>query len=208
MTIVRISDDALARACGSDEVAATFEKAGITVQRVSSWGMHWLEPLVDIEGMGFGPATAHDVDAILAGNSTLSIGKINEHPFLKRQQRLTFARAGKTRPTSFDDYKANGGWAGFHRATNLTPEQVIEEAQASGLRGRGGAGFPAGIKWRTVLGAPGTQKYIVCNADEDDSGTFADRMLMEGDPFCLIEGMAIAGHAVGAKKGYIYLRSE
>lgn len=208
MTIVRISDDALARACGADEVAAAFEKAGANVQRVSSWGMHWLEPLVDIEGMGFGPATAHDVDAILAGTSTLSIGKIDEHPFLKRQQRLTFARAGKTRPTSFDDYKANGGWAGFHRATNMTPEQVIEEVLASGLRGRGGAGFPTGIKWRTVLGTPDTQKYIVCNADEGDSGTFADRMLMEGDPFCLIEGMAIAGHAVGAKKGYIYLRSE
>jgi formate dehydrogenase iron-sulfur subunit len=121
---------------------------------------------------------------------------------------LTFARAGKTRPLSLDDYRATGGWAGLERARALSPEQVIAEVTQSGLRGRGGAGFPAGITWRTVAEARGGRKYVVCNADEGDSGTFADRMLMEGDPFALIEGMAIAAHAVGAGRGYIYVRSK
>ena len=208
MTIVRISDDALALACGADEVAAAFEKAGSEVQRVSSWGMHWLEPLVEIDGKGFGPATAEDVAAILDGTSSKAIGLIADHPFIARQQRLTFARAGKTRPLSLDDYNATGGWTGLDRARAMPPADVVAEVLASGLRGRGGAGFPAGIKWKTVLEAKGTTKYIVCNADEGDSGTFADRMLIEGDPFQLLEGMAIAAHAVGASYGYIYVRSE
>ena len=208
MTTVRISDDALALACGADAVGAAFANAGCTVERVSSWGMHWLEPLVDIEGMGFGPAEPGDVAAILDGNSKKAIGRIEDHPFIVRQQRLTFARAGKTRPLSLEDYAATGGWAGLKRARSLAPEQVVAEILQSGLRGRGGAGFPAGIKWKTVSEAAGARKYIVCNADEGDSGTFADRMLMEGDPFQLIEGMAIAAHAVGATQGYIYIRSE
>ncbi len=138
----------------------------------------------------------------------LCIGRIAEHPFIARQQRLTFARAGRTRPLSLEDYAATGGWAGLGRARSLTPAQIIAEVAQSGLRGRGGAGFPAGIKWQTVAGTAGAKKYIVCNADEGDSGTFADRMLMEGDPFVLIEGIAIAAHAVGAGQGYIYIRSE
>jgi len=138
----------------------------------------------------------------------MCIGSIAEHPFIAGQQRLTFARAGKTRPLSLDDYAATGGWAGLTRARSLAPPDVIAELTQSGLRGRGGAGFPAGIKWRTVAEAPGARKYVVCNADEGDSGTFADRMLMEGDPFALIEGMAIAAHAVGAARGYVYVRSE
>jgi formate dehydrogenase iron-sulfur subunit len=206
--IVRISDDALARACGADELAAAFFRAGAMVERTSSWGMQWLEPLVEIDGKGFGPATADDVAAILDGSSAKAIGAIAEHPFIKGQQRLTFARAGKTRPLNLDDYEASGGWAGLRRARQIGPEAIVEEVLKSGLRGRGGAGFPAGIKWKTVAGAVADQKYIVCNADEGDSGTFADRMVMEGDPFQLIEGMAIAGEAVGATKGYIYLRSE
>jgi formate dehydrogenase iron-sulfur subunit len=205
---VRISDDALALACGADAVAAAFERAGCMVERVSSWGMHWLEPLVEIDGIGFGPAVPGDVPAILAGTSLKGIGPIAEHPFLAGQQRLTFARAGRTRPLSLDDYAATGGWTGLERAKSLAPQQVIAEVVQSGLRGRGGAGFPAGIKWQTVAEAPGTRRYIVCNADEGDSGTFADRMLMEGDPFALIEGMAIAAHAVDAQQGYIYVRSE
>ena len=228
---VRISDDALALACGADAVAEAFAAAGCTVERVSSWGMHWLEPLVEIEGIGFGPVGVADVANILrelargGGPSRsdspspravlgeeISIGPIAAHPFIARQQRLTFARAGKTRPLSLEDYAATGGWAGLARARSLTPEQVIAEVVRSGLRGRGGAGFPAGIKWQTVADAPvsaaNPRKYIVCNADEGDSGTFADRMLMEGDPFALIEGMAIAAHAVGAEQGYIYVRSE
>ena len=205
---VRISDDALAQACGADEVAAAFAQAGCTVERVSSWGMHWLEPLAEIDGQGFGPLTPGDVAAVLAGTSDRAIGPIAEHPFIARQQRFTFARAGRTRPLSLDDYAATGGWAGLARARELGPQATIGEVTASGLRGRGGAGFPAGIKWQTVAGTPSPVKYIVCNADEGDSATFADRMVMEGDPFMLIEGMAIAGLAVGAEHGYVYIRSE
>lgn len=204
---VRISDDAIALACGADALAAAFEHAGAKVERVSSWGMHWLEPLVDIDGIGYGAATPDQVAAILGG-SAASIGRIEDHPFIAKQTRLTFARAGKTRPTSLDDYYATSGWLGFAKAREIGPEAVIEMLLASGLRGRGGAGFPCGIKWKTVAGAVADQKYIVCNADEGDSGTFADRMVMEGDPFMLIEGMAIAGFAVGASKGYVYIRSE
>jgi formate dehydrogenase iron-sulfur subunit len=205
--IVRISDDALALACGADEVAAEFARAGAEVQRVSSWGMHWLEPLVDINGVGYGPVSVNQVAAILAGTAP-SIGRIEEHPFIAQQTRLTFARAGKTRPTSLDDYYATAGWLGLAKAREIGPEAAIETVLASGLRGRGGAGFPAGIKWKTVAGAAADRKYIVCNADEGDSATFADRMVMEGDPFMLIEGMAIAGLAVGASKGFVYIRSE
>ena len=208
MTLVRISDDALALACGADAVAQAFAAAGCEVQRVSSWGMHWLEPLAEIDGMGFGPLVPDDVAGVLDGSSNKAIDRIEEHPFIAGQQRLTFARAGRTQPLSLEDYATTGGWIGLERARAMTPEQVVEEVVTSGLRGRGGAGFPAGIKWRTVLQAQGARKYIVCNADEGDSGTFADRMLMEGDPFQLIEGMAIAAHAVGAQRGYIYVRSE
>ena len=237
MTVVRISDDALALACGADAVAAEFVRLGCAVQRVSSWGMHWLEPMVEIGGIGWGPVGVGDVAKILEpsplegrglgegkereltdtprpsapspkGVGEKCIGPIAEHPFIAAQQRLTFARAGRTRPLSLDDYAATGGWAGLDRARTLSPAQVCAEVTASGLRGRGGAGFPAGIKWETVRTAPGAKKYIVCNADEGDSGTFADRMLMEGDPFQLIEGIAIAAFAVGASHGFIYVRSE
>jgi formate dehydrogenase iron-sulfur subunit len=212
MTVVRISDDALALACGADAVAAAFAAAGMKVERVSSWGMHWLEPLAEIDGEGFGPLDVGDVATVLAGTSGKSIGKIAEHPFLARQQRLIFARAGMTRPLSLDDYAGHGGWAGLDAARALAPTDVVAQVIASGLRGRGGAGFPAGIKWRTVAEATFDPthpvKYIVCNADEGDSGTFADRMVMEGDPFLLIEGMAIAGYAVGSDKGFVYIRSE
>ena len=204
---VRISDDAVALACGADAVAAAFVAAGATVERVSSWGMHWLEPLVDIDGIGYGPVTPDQVASILAGDAQ-SIGCIQDHPFIAKQTRLTFARAGKTRPTSLDDYYASNGWLGLAKARQIGPEATVEMVLASGLRGRGGAGFPCGIKWKTVAGAAAEQKYIVCNADEGDSATFADRMVMEGDPFMLIEGMAIAGFAVGASKAYVYIRSE
>ena len=211
-TTVRISDDSLALALGADGLAAAFAAAGCTVERTSSWGMHWLEPLVEIEGMGFGPAEPVDVAAILDGSSPLAIGRIADHPFIKPQQRLTFARAGRTQPLSLADYAATGGWSGLNRARAMTGAQVIAEVTQSGLRGRGGAGFPAGIKWKTVAEAPVShahpRKYVVCNADEGDSGTFADRMLMEGDPFQLVEGLAIAAHAVGAQAAYIYTRSE
>jgi formate dehydrogenase iron-sulfur subunit len=202
---VRISDDALALACGADDVAAAFQAAGCDVERVSSWGMHWLEPLAEIDGIGFGPLVPSDVADVLAGTSGKSIGIVADHPFITGQQRLTFERAGKTRPLSLTDY---GPWAGLTKARDIGPAATIEAVTASGLRGRGGAGFPAGIKWKTVADTRGARKYIVCNADEGDSGTFADRMVMEGDPFMLIEGMAIAGFAVGAEKGFVYIRSE
>ncbi len=204
---VHISDDALALACGADAVAAAFERAGVEVERVSSWGMHWLEPLVDVDGVGYGRVSPEQVASIIDGSAP-SIGCIEDHPFIARQTRLTFARAGKTRPTSLDNYYASEGWLGLAKAREIGPEATVETVLASGLRGRGGAGFPAGIKWKTVASAVADQKYIVCNADEGDSATFADRMVMEGDPFMLIEGMAIAGFAVGASKGFVYIRSE
>ncbi len=204
---VRISEDAVAVACGADDVAAAFVAAGAEVERVSSWGMQWLEPLVDIAGVGYGPVDAGDVASILDGRME-SIGPIADHPFIAKQTRLTFARAGKTRPLSLDDYAATGGWAGLSKVREIGAASTIETVLNSGLRGRGGAGFPAGIKWKTVADAAGTRKYIVCNADEGDSGTFADRMVMEGDPFMLIEGMAIAALAVGAGRGFVYIRSE
>ena len=204
---VRISDDAVAIACGADEVAAAFIAAGVAVERVSSWGMQYLEPLVDIDGVGYGPVSVDQVADIINGKVP-SLGRIADHPFIATQTRLTFARAGKTRPLSLDDYYASQGWLGLAKAREMGAEATIATVITSGLRGRGGAGFPAGIKWQTVARADGAQKYIVCNADEGDSATFADRMVMEGDPFMLIEGMAIAGFAVGANKGYVYIRSE
>ncbi len=204
---VRISDDAVALACGADAVVIAFEKAGADVERVSSWGMHWLEPLIEIEGIGYGPVSVDQVPAIIAGTAP-SIDRIEDQPFIQKQTRLTFARAGKTRSTSLDDYYATDGWLGLAKAREIGSAATIDMVLVSGLRGRGGAGFPAGIKWKTVSDAAGDQKYIVCNADEGDSATFADRMVMEGDPFMLIEGMAIAGLAVGASKGYVYIRSE
>ncbi|HEV2567103.1 NADH-ubiquinone oxidoreductase-F iron-sulfur binding region domain-containing protein [Sphingomonas sp.] len=208
-----LSDDAAAVACGADRVARRAAALGFEVVRTSSWGMHWLEPLVELDTgsgwIGYGPVLPDELPALLAGElEEKRVGELAAHPFIARQQRLTFARAGMTRPLALDDYAASGGWEGLRRARELGPEAIVEEVKTSGLRGRGGAGFPAGIKWNTVRLAEGPRKYIVCNADEGDSGTFADRMLMEGDPYCLIEGMAIAALAVGAQKGFIYVRSE
>ncbi|MBC3458843.1 formate dehydrogenase beta subunit [Pseudomonas mosselii] len=219
-----ISCDSLARAVGADEVAealvreAAQRRLPLHIKRTSSRGLYWLEPLVELDTaqgrLGFGPVTPEDVPGLLdavagdPGSHALALGPVEAIPYLKSQQRLLFARAGITRPLSLDDYHANGGFEGLRQATLLDGDEVVAAVLDSGLRGRGGAAFPAGIKWRTVRQAPAEQKYVVCNADEGDSGTFADRMLMEGDPFLLIEGMIIAGLAVGASKGYIYVRSE
>ncbi len=216
---IYIPADAAARAVGADEVAAAVEREvaarGLDVQiiRNGSRGMIWLEPLVEIEidGVrhGFGPVEARDVAALLEGPAghPLALGPVEDLPWMRAQMRLTFARVGVVDPLSLDDYAAHGGWAGL-RAALAAPDRIVAEVTDSGLRGRGGAGFPTGIKWATVAKARAARKYIVCNADEGDSGTFADRMVMEGDPFCLIEGMAIAGIAVGAVQGYVYIRSE
>ncbi|MGH8423365.1 MAG: formate dehydrogenase, partial [Pseudomonas fluorescens] len=224
MPSLYLPNDSLARAVGADEVAVALITAAqernlpLELQRTSSRGLYWLEPLLEVDSpqgrIGFGPLTADDVPSVLdalqgePSAHPLALGLVEELPYLKSQQRLLFARAGITRPLSLDDYRAHGGFEGLTRAIAVGGEQAATEVFDSGLRGRGGAAFPAGIKWRTVRATQAAQKYIVCNADEGDSGTFADRMLMEGDPFLLIEGMAIAGITVGASYGYIYVRSE
>ncbi|MBU6260867.1 MAG: NADH-quinone oxidoreductase subunit NuoF, partial [Burkholderiales bacterium] len=190
----------------------------VEIVRNGSRGLFWLEPLVEVETargrIAYGPVQADDVPGLLAagllegGPHALCQGPVDEIPYLARQERLTFARMGVTDPLSLADYAAHEGWAGLARALTLDPAAIVEQVLESGLRGRGGAAFPAGIKWRTVLQAPAAQKYIVCNADEGDSGTYSDRMTMEGDPYLLIEGMTIAGLAVGATRGYLYIRSE
>jgi len=198
------------------EIAARHLDAAVI--RNGSRGLFWLEPLVEVETpagrIAYGPVSAADVPGLFAAGflegkpHPLCLGPTEEISYLKRQERLTFARCGVIDPLSLDDYIAHQGYRGLARALTLTPEEIVEEVVASGLRGRGGAGFPTGIKWRTVLKESAQQKYVVCNADEGDSGTFADRMLLEGDPFLLIEGMTIAGIAVGATMGYVYVRSE
>ncbi|CDO36663.1 NADH-ubiquinone oxidoreductase-F iron-sulfur binding region domain-containing protein [Novosphingobium sp. KN65.2] len=212
MTRVFISKDMASVALGADAVAQAFVKAGCEVVRTGSHGLFAIEPLVEVETsegrVAYGPVGPDDVAAVLDGSHGTRIGAIADHPFFARQQRFTFARCGVTDPLSLSDYGVHGGWKGLEAATALSAQDVVDAVKASGLRGRGGAGFPTGIKWQTVLDTPAEEKFIVCNADEGDSGTFADRMLMEGDPYCLIEGMAIAGHAVGAGHGYIYIRSE
>lgn len=216
--------DSVACAVGADEVTdalvseAERRQLPLEIQRTSSRGLYWLEPLLELESdagrQGFGPLTVDDVPALLdalcgdPASHPLALGRVEELPYLKSQQRLLFARAGITRPLSLDDYRAHGGFDGLARAIGMDGADVVAAVLDSGLRGRGGAAFPAGIKWRTVRDAQAAQKYVVCNADEGDSGTFADRMLMEGDPFLLIEGMTIAGLAVGATMGYLYVRSE
>jgi formate dehydrogenase iron-sulfur subunit len=206
-----VPGDAAAVAVGADAVAAA---VGPEAVRNGSRGLFELEPLLEIETpdgrIGYARVEAADVPEILRPESDhpKCIGLVEELPFFKRQTRLTFARCGITDPQSFEDYRLHGGLTGLHRAIALGPAATVEEVVDSGLRGRGGAGFPAGIKWRTAAGADAPEKFIVCNADEGDSGTFADRMVMEGDPFMLIEGMAIAGLAVGAAQGYVYIRSE
>ncbi|WP_135447923.1 MULTISPECIES: formate dehydrogenase beta subunit [Tabrizicola] len=212
--------DSAAVALGADRIVqAILDEAaarGVEVQiiRNGSRGMVWLEPLVEVVTdagrIGFGPMTPADVPGLFGdlASHPKALGLVEELPWMKGQTRLTFARVGVIDPLSLDDYRAHGGLVGLERAKGMTKAEIVAEVTESGLRGRGGAGFPTGIKWKTVSEAPGEQKYIVCNADEGDSATFADRMLMEGDPFCLIEGMAIAGLACGASKGYVYIRSE
>ena len=212
MTRAFVSRDMASVALGADEVATALTAAGVEVVRTGSRGLFRIEPLVELESaegrIGFGPVGPDDVAAILDGSHANRLGAIERLPFFAAQQRLTFARCGVIDPLDLDAYRAHGGWRGLEAARDLAPEAVVETVKRSGLRGRGGAGFPTGIKWDTVRLAPATPRYIVCNADEGDSGTFADRMLIEGDPYCLIEGMAIAAQATGASYGYIYIRSE
>jgi formate dehydrogenase iron-sulfur subunit len=221
---VYISADSTAIALGADRVAdairdeARARGVEMVITRTGSRGVFWLEPMVEVETgagrMAYGPLRPEDAESLFAsgfldgGAHPRAIGLVEAIAYLKRQQRLIFARCGVTDPLSLTDYRGHGGLKGLERAIAMGAKATVEDVLASGLRGRGGAGFPTAIKWRTVANAEADQKYLVCNADEGDSGTFADRMLMEGDPFLLIEGMAIAGFAVGAQQGYVYIRSE
>ncbi len=216
--------DSAALALGADDVAeaitAQAAQRGIDIELVRNGtrGMLWLEPLLEVVTpagrVAYGPVEADDVPGLFDANVTaggdhpLALGLTEEIPYFKKQERLTFARVGLTDPVSVDDYVAHDGYRGLRNALALDGAAIVAQVTESGLRGRGGAAFPTGIKWKTVLNTPAAQKYIVCNADEGDSGTFADRMLMEGDPLVLVEGMTIAGIAVGATRGYIYVRSE
>jgi formate dehydrogenase iron-sulfur subunit len=222
---IYVPRDSAALAVGAERVAeriaqeAAVRGISFGMVRNGSRGLFWLEPMVEVSTpagrVAYGPVTIDDVaDLFDAGfaegaqTHPLSLGLAEEIPYLKKQERLTFARMGITDPVSVADYEAHEGYAGLRRALGLKPEEVVQQVLDSGLRGRGGAAFPAGIKWKTVMATPAAQKYIVCNADEGDSGTFSDRMTMEGDPLMLIEGMTIAGIATGATKGYVYIRSE
>jgi formate dehydrogenase iron-sulfur subunit len=217
-----VPSDSAALSMGAEAVAhavsaeISSRKLDAVLVRNGSRGLFWLEPLLEVETpegrVGYGPVKVSDLKSIFDGGlgaaHPLHLGLVEKIPYLANQQRLTFARCGITDPLSLEDYEAHGGLKGLRRALEMAPADIVKEVTDSGLRGRGGAGFPTGIKWKTVLGCEADQKYIVCNADEGDSGTYSDRMIMEGDPFALIEGMAIAGVAVGATKGYVYIRSE
>ncbi len=219
-----VAKDSAAVAVGADGVARALEDAArrrevdLDVVRTGSRGLYWTEPVIEVETrsgrVAYGPVSEDDVENLFnaglldGGGHRLALGPTEQIPWLKRQTRLTFSRCGIIDPLSLAAYQGLGGYRGLVRAFSLGPQATIGEIEASGLRGRGGAGFPTGRKWRTVAETPASQKYIVCNADEGDSGTFADRMIMEGDPFVLIEGMTIAGFATGASKGFVYVRSE
>ncbi len=222
--VIYIPGDSGALALGADKVAKAIEaelKARgkeARIVRNGSRGAYFLEPMVEIQTdkgrVAYGPVKPSDVksmfdaECLAGGHHERWLGAPDEIPFFAKQTRLTFARCGVSDPLSLDAYRGNGGLAGLTKAVGMTPADIVKTVTESGLRGRGGAGFPTGIKWKTVLDTAGDRKYIVCNADEGDSATFSDRMIMEGDPFVLIEGMAIAGIATGATKGFVYIRSE
>ncbi len=218
-TRIYVPSDSTARSLGSDEIANALTALSLELEivRNGSRGLHWLEPLVEVETdggrIGFPNANAQSILEIFASGIPDSahaecLGLVEEIPYLQRQQRLTTTRVGLMDPCSLEQYRALGGFKGLEKARELSAQHIVEAVTQSGLRGRGGAAFPTGIKWKTVHDAPADKKYIVCNADEGDSGTFVDRLIMECDPFVLIEGMAIAGQAVGASEGFIYCRAE
>jgi formate dehydrogenase iron-sulfur subunit len=221
---VFVPGDSGARSVGADAIAAELAREcrrrewPVHIVRNGSRGIYWLEPLVEVitpaGRVAYGPVRSQDVSSLLdagmldGGNHALHLGDIEHHEWMRSQQRLTSARFGVVDPADLDDYLAHGGYVGLREALSMPAPEIVRAVAESGLRGRGGAAFPTGIKWQTVLEQGAAQKYIACNADEGDSGTFADRMIMEGDPFALIEGMTIAGTAVGATQGFIYLRVE
>jgi formate dehydrogenase iron-sulfur subunit len=219
LTRIYVPADSTACSLGADAVAAIIDSADMEIELVrnGSRGLYWLEPLLEVETsagrIGFGPLTAAGAAALFAdGIPDVThpdcLGLVEELPYLQAQQRLTTTRVGLIDPLSLTDYESHGGFTGLRKARGMSAAEIVKVITDSGLRGRGGAAFPTGIKWQTVLDAPADKKYIVCNADEGDSGTFVDRMIMESDPFVLIEGILIAGLAVGASEGFIYCRAE
>lgn len=148
------------------------------------------------------------VDALNGGTSTANQGDF-DHPFFSRQMQIVRENSGKINPDRIEEYIAVGGYQSLYKAIyEMTPDTVVGEVTKSGLRGRGGGGYPTGLKWATVAKMPGNQKYIVCNADEGDPGAFMDRSVIESDPHLVLEGMLIAAYAVGANHGYVYIRAE
>jgi formate dehydrogenase iron-sulfur subunit len=219
MTIVYVPRETAAVSLGAHEIAGRLSALdGVDVVRNGSWGASWLEPMIEVvvddERIAYGPVGLDDLDSLLeagflhGGEHPLRLGPTAGIPYLRNQERWTFRRCGLIDPLSIAAYRAEGGFAGLEKAFDEGPEYVLDQVKLSGLRGRGGAGFPTGIKWEAVADQDAETKYIACNADEGDSGTFSDRILMESDPYALIEGMLIAGFATGAGKGYLYLRSE
>jgi len=222
--VIHVPADSAARSVGADALAravhahATKNDWPLDLRRPGSRGLYWLEPLMEVEVDGkrvaFGPLSPAELDGLIDTNGRADpshrayLGPVDDIPALARQRRLTFERVGVIEPLALDQYERHGGFGGLRKAAAMSPQEIIDEVKVSGLRGRGGAAFPTGIKWQTVLDTPSEQKYVVCNADEGDSGTFADRMIMESDPYLLLEGMAIAGMATGATRGLIYLRAE
>ena len=216
---VYVPSDSTALSLGADDIARALAKLKLDIEivRNGSRGLCWLEPLLEVDSpegrLGFANITASEIDGLFSAgvpehSHSRCLGLVEELPYLKQQLRLTSTRIGLTRPDSLDDYLAHDGFGGLAKARKMSAEEIVAAVTESGLRGRGGAAFPAGIKWQTVLDAAGDKKYIVCNADEGDSGTYVDRLVMESDPLVVIEGMIIAGFAVGADEGYIYCRAE
>jgi formate dehydrogenase iron-sulfur subunit len=214
--------DAAAVSVGADDVATQLQSEAVKngrkldLVRTGTRGMLWLEPMLEIEKDGqrhaFGPLSKDDIASLFEENFSnthrRALGPTDDLDWMRDQTRLLYQRCGLIDPLDLDAYEATGGLTGLRAAQACSPDEIVDAVTSSGLRGRGGAGFPAGIKWKTAAGAPGDTKYICCNADEGDSGTFADRILMEGDPSTLIEGMTIAALAIGARQGFIYIRSE
>jgi NADH:ubiquinone oxidoreductase subunit F (NADH-binding)/(2Fe-2S) ferredoxin/Pyruvate/2-oxoacid:ferredoxin oxidoreductase delta subunit len=237
MSLITIGMGTCGRAAGAEAVLATAQKTlealgvSATMMEVGCIGMCYLEPIMAIRKPGlpsilYGNLTPEKTERILkryleeddpcdrwavctAGNIRYNgIPPLQEHPMMRHQVRIALRNCGHIDPSNIDHFIARGGYSGLHRALSMNPREVIEEIKASGLRGRGGAGFPTGLKWEFANTASGSEKYIICNADEGDPGAFMDRALLEGDPHAVLEGMVIAGYAIGAHQGYIYIRAE
>ena len=226
------------RAAGALEVIDEFKRelsaAGlgdVEVVETACIGLCYAEPLVEVRAAGVPPILysnvhAKDVskivsehiksgkivkekaEAVMGDDDFDGIAAFKKHPMVALQKRVVLRNCGVINPSSFEHYLARGGYKGLERSFSMSPEEVIEEMKRSGLRGRGGAGFPTGVKWGFARASKADEKYIICNADEGDPGAFMDRSVLEGDPHSVIEGLMIAGYAIGAQHAYIYVRSE